>query len=135
MAEIAHLIEGLSKRAAATEAQVAAAEQFFAGKLPLDYIQFLQIANGGEGFIGEEYVVLWGVEELVDLNRGYEVEQSAPGLLVFGSNGGGEAFGFDTCSPDRPVVQIPFIGMNWEDAWSKGNSFSNFLRQLRKGIQ
>jgi hypothetical protein len=67
--------------------------------LPLDYVQFLHRMNGGEGFLGEHaYVALWRVEELRERNAGYEVAEFAPGLFLFGSNGGGEAFAFDTRS-------------------------------------
>jgi hypothetical protein len=58
--------------------------------LPLDYVQFLHRMNGGEGFLGEHaYVALWRVEELRERNAGYEVAEFAPGLFLFGSNGGG----------------------------------------------
>ncbi|MGO9133920.1 MAG: SMI1/KNR4 family protein [Methylovirgula sp.] len=30
-------------------------------RLPPDYVRFLQHMNGGEGFIGKNYVVLWRV--------------------------------------------------------------------------
>jgi hypothetical protein len=36
---------------------------------------------------------LWPVEELVSLNRAYEVEKYLPGLLL-GSDGAGKAYGF-----------------------------------------
>ena len=58
--------------------------------LPSDYLRFLRNHNGGEGFIGDNYLVLWKAEELADFNREYEVEKYAPGIFLFGSDGGGE---------------------------------------------
>src|ERR1044072_7362040 len=65
-------------------------------RLPDDYARFLQQTNGGEGFLGNAYVILWRVEELIEMNKAYEVTEYAPGLFLFGSDGGGEAFAFDT---------------------------------------
>ncbi|WP_439450547.1 SMI1/KNR4 family protein [Stenotrophomonas sp. ATs4] len=79
--------------------------------LPESYIEFLKIHDGGEGFIGDNYTIFWKAEELVDFNREYEVETDAPGVFLFGSNGGGEAYGFDIWDATIPVVKIPFIGM------------------------
>jgi hypothetical protein len=80
--------------------------------IPSDYVNFLQQHDGGEGFIGDNYIVLWKAEELADFNREYEVEKYAPGILLFGSNGGGEGYGFDTVSSAMPIVCVPFIGMD-----------------------
>ena len=48
---------------------------------------------------------------MADFNREYEVEKYAPGILLFGSDGGGDGYGFDTRSADMPIVCVPFIGM------------------------
>jgi hypothetical protein len=60
--------------------------------LPDDYGQFLQRMNGGEGFIGEHYLSLSSVEQFVEDNTDTYYAESAPGVLVFGSDGGGGGF-------------------------------------------
>ena len=80
--------------------------------LPMSYVDFLKAHNGGEGFIGDNYIIFWRAEELADFNREYEVATYAPGILLFASDGGGEGFGFDTEDPAMPIVRIPFIGMD-----------------------
>lgn len=85
-------------------------------QLPTDYVHFLEQTNGGEGFVGENYLRAWPVEELIQNNKDYRVEESAPGLFVFGSSGGGEAFAFDTRVMPPPIVAVPFIVMRLEDA-------------------
>lgn len=67
---------------------------------------FLRRHNGGEGFIGSNYLILWKAEEILPFNRDYEVERMAPDLLAFGSNGGGEAFAFDKREQSWPIVMV-----------------------------
>lgn len=101
--------------------------------LPRDYVEFLCRFNGGEGFIGPNaYVMLWPLTELEELNKAYQAEERIPGLLIFGSDGGGEAFAFDTRSPRMPVVSVPFVGMELDLARPIGNSFKNFLEELAR---
>src|SRR5262245_13535397 len=77
--------------------------------LPHDYIELLHIMDGGEGFVGSTYVRFYPSNKLALLNKAYAVEEFAPGLVIFGSNGGGEAFAFDNRQEQQLVVQIPFI--------------------------
>src|SRR5438552_7117818 len=79
--------------------------------LPKDYLEFVEYSNGAAGsFPNGNHIILWRIERLVERNRAYKVEDYAPGIFVFGSSGGGEAYGFDTRS-SIAVIQIPFVGM------------------------
>ena len=121
----------MNLRPGATDAAIAAGEMQLGMRLPADYVDFLKFTNGGEGFVGKNaYIILWGVEELASMNQEYEVQKYVPGLLIFGSDGGGEAYGFDTRSPQWPIVQVPFVGMEWDVAESMGTSFCQFLARL-----
>ena len=102
----------------------------FGVTLPHDYLDFLRQHNGGEGFIGENYIIFWKAEELADFNREYEVEEYAPGILLFGSDGGGEGYGFDTESVAMPIVRVPFIGMERRYAISVAKDFPDLFTQL-----
>jgi len=101
-------------------------------RLPEEYAQFLQHANGGEGFVGNAYVILWRVEELLEMNKAYRVAELAPGLLLFGSDGGGEAFAFDTRSGAKRIVSVPFVGMELKLARAIAVDFKMFLEELFK---
>lgn len=98
--------------------------------LPQDYRDFLQKNDGGEGFISDNYVILWRAGELIEFNREYEVKKYAPGLFLFGSDGGGEGYGFDMREQDVPVVMVPFIGMSLRYARPIAPSFTGFLHTL-----
>jgi hypothetical protein len=95
--------------------------------LPKSYVEFLLTANGGEGFIPDSYVIFWRVEELVSRNAVYNVAEFAPGLFLFGSNGDGEAFGFDTCSETCSIVSMPFVTMDKSGARPAAPNFQAFL--------
>ncbi len=95
--------------------------------LPKDYCDFISVHNGGEGFIGDSYLILWAVEELSIFNAEYQVSEYAPGLLLFGSDGGGEAYAFDCRNGLFPIVRVPFIGMDLKYAKPIAKTFSDFF--------
>jgi SMI1 / KNR4 family (SUKH-1) len=112
---------------------LAEAETHFGCALPAQYRRFISDQDGGEGFAGGQYLILWRASELVEFNREYEAEKYAPGLLLFGSNGGGEAFAFDTRDNSMRIVMMPFVGMSLKDAAPVADSFENFLSNLADG--
>jgi SMI1 / KNR4 family (SUKH-1) len=126
-------LERLNRCSGATDAAIAESERQLCATLPAEYAQFLKLTNGGEGFIGKSaYLLLWSIEELASTNWSYEVQKYAPGLLLFGSDGGGEAYGFDIRNPQAPIVQVPFVGMDWSLARPMGETFSSFLKRLHE---
>ena len=130
-ADLRSLLVTFRCRPIASDAEIALSERQLAVQFPGDYVEFLKHSNGGEEFIGESaYVILWSTANLAEMQRAYEVDTYAPGLLIFGSDGGGEAYGFDTRVPNRPVISVPFVGMSWELARPMGTSFAEFLSRL-----
>jgi len=109
-----------------------AAERDIGKILPEDHKAFLLEHNGGDGFIGTDYLILWQAEELSKFNDGYEVSKYAPGLLMFGSNGGGDGFAFDTRTSPYRVMQVPFIGMSAVDEFHVAGSFNELLKQMHE---
>lgn len=99
---------------------------------PRDYETFLRLHNGSEGFVGDSYLILWKAEDLRPFNFEYEVMEYAPGIILFGSSGGGEGYGFDTADPVMPVIRIPFVGMERSSARVVADTFTGFLAELAK---
>jgi hypothetical protein len=97
--------------------------------LPEGYVAFPQRANGGEGFLGERYVRLWRAEELIEVNRGYNVTEFFPNLFLIGTDGGGEGYAIDVSGNDTSVFEVPFIGMP-SDASIIASSFESFATAL-----
>jgi len=82
-------------------------------------------SNGLEGWVGENYLSLWSVENVTR----YGVYECAPFLLFIGSNGGGEGYAYDTRLRHMPIVNVPFVGMD-EDPRVMGKTILEFLRRL-----
>ena len=98
--------------------------------LPDSYTAFLRRANGGEGFIGERYVRLWRAEELIGMNRGYNVARFFPDKFFIGTDASGEAYAFNVSGTDGAVFEVPFIGLPC-DARLIANSFESFVSGAR----
>lgn len=101
-------------------------------ELPRDYVEFLGRSDGGEGFIGNAYAILWRLGDLTKMNDAYQVEEYAPGFFIFGSDGGGEAFAFDARTSAKPIVSLPFVGMEPKLARSIAPTFRAFLAEIAK---
>jgi hypothetical protein len=76
------------------------------------------------------YLVIWPVGEIKELNEGYAVAEFAPGLILFGGDGGDKAYAFDTRSDELPIVEVPLVGMDISLAKQCGATFKNFLEYL-----
>jgi SMI1 / KNR4 family (SUKH-1) len=108
-------------------------EQYFGIKFPTVYRQFMLRSNGAEGLIGESYVVLYPIEELVDINTGYGTSVVTPGMLLFGGDGGGEAYAFDIRKSAMPIIMVTWVSLDFEEALPAGDSFTAFLEALYAG--
>jgi hypothetical protein len=116
------------EKSGASPHEVEAVEASIPFRLPESYRNFILKSNGAEGFLGEEhYAVFWPIEDLKQFNEEYEVHKYAPEVFLFGSNGGGEGFGFDLRNGCMPIVEIPFIGMDIKYANVVASDFSSFL--------
>lgn len=101
--------------------------------LPPDYLEFLRLCNGGDGFLSVQpcYLRLWPAEEVVGNNRDYQMQEYVPGFFGFGDAGGGEFFAFDTRGPQPwPVVSIPFVPMEESSAWAVAGNFTELLQRV-----
>jgi len=118
----------------ASAEQVSDCEEAIGYKLPEDYVGFQMNRGHGEGFIGEGYLVLWDVSDLWLFNQEYEVRIYCPAVLLFGSNGGGEGYGFRAGATLHDVVAVPLIGMGPDSVTNLASSFSGFIEYLDRGV-
>jgi len=130
MSELGDILHDFNANQGASAASLDAAEAALGFELPYDYREFMRRRNGGEGFFGEHYLILWRGEELAPFNKDYQVTEYAPGLILFGSTGGGDGFAFDTRQEKTTVVQVPFIGLSLRDARHVAGSLTELLERM-----
>ena len=109
------------------------AERTLALRFPADYTSWLQDNDGLEGNLGGCYVSLYAVEELVELNRRSAVAECMPGLILIGTDGGGEAIGLDLRGADSSVVLVNLNSLRWDEAIYQAKSFAVFLDERIRG--
>src|SRR5689334_3025645 len=83
--------------------------------LPEEYLMFLRYSNGGGGVCCIEpwWFQICPAEEVIEYNRGYEVETYLPEYFAIGSNGAGDMLVIrKRDSNPCPVYMVPFIGMS-----------------------
>lgn len=101
--------------------------------LPKDYLDFVRDHNGGWIVTDDIYVHFRKIGELKQMNANYGTDHRTPELFLFGDNGSGEGYAFDMRSEPWKIVQVPFIGLAMEDAWTLADSFSDFIRGIDSG--
>lgn len=97
-------------------------------KIPYDLELLYKNSNGAEAFIKEEYLLIWPLDELIELNNAYCVNDFAPDFLLIGSNGGDIAYAIEKSS--GRIYQMPFIGMSRDEAELIGESLSDLYKYL-----
>ncbi len=100
-------------------------------EFPGDYRRFLEDKNGVDALFGDAYVSLCSLEALPGLCEW--VAEAVPGLVVIGSDGGGEGVALDFRQSPPPVVLVPLVGGGPEDVRVQASTFSEFMAQRRAG--
>lgn len=112
----------------ASESALIELSNIAAGRLPDDYLALLRIADGGCGFVGDNYLLIYAAADVVRYDRC----EFMPHLLFFASDGGGEGFAWDLSRMPLVIVNVPFIGTTDEGiARDFGTTIDTFLRRLR----
>ena len=100
-------------------------------RLEKDYRELLLLCGGLAGYVSEEnFLVLWGHDELERFNEAYEVRTYASDLLLIGSTGLGEALAYDYGDPATPVVFVPFVGLSRTRTLFAAASLKEYILKL-----
>lgn len=113
-----------------TESQICKVEGELGIKFPEEYRSILRLYNGGSGKIGEYYVDLWSLEDIVDFyeeNMGDESKN----LVVFASDGCGMAYAF---KKDYSEIRIiPMDSLEYEYSKKCSDNFYQFIQDMYLG--
>lgn len=121
------------KRAFSLSTTVEALEAIVKTALPTDYKKYLIHYLGFEGHIGQEFVRLWDLDELIDLNEKYRIFSCLPNTLAIGTNGSSEFISIEFDTGDVRIVLSPLIDLDKQLHVEIGTTFSDFLIRLDAG--
>lgn len=124
------LLATLAQRPPASERVITDVATKAGFDLPEDYVAFMRRSDGAEGPLPGTYLALWPLESLPERNEMYAVDEFAPGLFIFGSDGGDTAYAFVRRSDETVIVEVPFIGMSSESVRPLGSSFHDFIKAI-----
>lgn len=99
-------------------------------EVPPDYIDFVRQFNGAHGWIGKRHLILFPVEKLDAINQSAGVERFAPGLVIFGSDGGGKSYAFDFRDQRTYIVEFYDADIGDEEPERCSDTFEGFLNWL-----
>ena len=89
-------------------------------------------SNGASGFVGNAYLSVYEAETIDALNRAGGIEERAPGLIVFASDGGGISYGFDLKREPTGIVEIHAMDIGFEQPTYCSDTFGGHLDYLSR---
>jgi SMI1 / KNR4 family (SUKH-1) len=110
-------------------------EQEMDCELPADVRAFLREHDGGAGTLGAQKrpVELWSIERIRDECEAQEVTRSVPGLVLFGSDGGAEGYGWLPRLRERRYGRISLIAAGAHEFEGLADTFADLLQSLSAG--
>src|SRR3954465_14475446 len=113
----------------ANEEQIARAEAEMDCKLPEDVKAVLREHDGGRGTVGPRNrpFELWSIERIADEGEAQEVPRAVPGLVLFGSDGGSEGYGFYPQASGRKYGRVPVLAAGPHEFEGLPGPFSRLL--------
>lgn len=97
---------------------------------PNKYSEILRKHNGGSGNIGNYYIDMWRIEDIIDFYAECS-ETGLDNLVVFASDGSGMAYAFD--KKDYSVRIIPMDSLEYEYSKKCSNNFEEFIQKMLDG--
>ena len=103
--------------------------------LPADLRAFLAKNNGGRGTIGarKRPLLLWSAELIESEADEQEVTRSTPGLLLFGTDGGAEGYGYLPRLRRGKYGRISLLAAGPHEFEPLGDSLEELLTALAEG--
>ena len=116
----------------ASEERIAAAEQEMDCKLPADVKELLREHDGGEGTVGPRRrpIQLWPLERIRAECEAQEVTRAVPGLVLFGSDGGSEGYGWLPRLQKGKYGRISLLAAGAHEFEPLGDSLEELLEAL-----
>ncbi|HEX3346075.1 MAG TPA: SMI1/KNR4 family protein [Polyangiaceae bacterium] len=118
-------------RGPVSQEDLQAALSVAAGPLPEDYLAFLRVSDGAEGWVGKNYLQISPARSAAGTTAGFA--QWVPGLYFFASDGAEGLFAFDLREGTRRVALTHTDDLNFDGLVYAAESFTVFLGFLKHG--
>jgi len=101
-------------------------------QLPADVRAFLEKNDGGSGTLGprKRPLVLWGAEQIAREADEQEVTRATPGLVLFGTDGGAEGYGYLPRLKKGKYGRISLLAAGAHEFEGLADSFEGLLKAL-----
>ncbi|OZI05352.1 hypothetical protein BWI93_25935 [Siphonobacter sp. BAB-5385] len=94
--------------------------------LPNDYLEFMSLHDGAEGDVGQNYISIWPIQDVIQITQFHRTHQTAyHQFIILGSSGY-----FHYCIYNRMIYELDLIDDEYREAI--GSSFSEFLQAFSK---
>jgi hypothetical protein len=124
--ELRQLVSDLSTRPPGDVEALAAAAGAHGVELPDDYLELMEATDGALGAVGEHYIELWPVQEVLETALG---ETPYEGVLLFAGDGANTVYGFDGRSAGE-IVEGDWIGLGRDELIAHGRTLTELLQNL-----
>jgi SMI1/KNR4 family protein SUKH-1 len=113
----------------------APAEQLDALQLPDDLRAFLAKHDGGRGTVGARArpLVLWGAAQIAREADEQEVTRATPGLVLFGTDGGAEGYGYLPRLQRGKYGRISLMAAGAHEFESLGDTLDELVSAVAQG--
>ena len=132
MTGAAWLLGQAGVRPAASEEDIANASARLPRSLPGDYQQFLLHNNGFEGEVGDSWLHLWVIDQLMKMNDRTGSDELPGGVILIGSNGASEGYGYAWHGARYSYVGMPMICTDVDEVVVLGDSFDELIERVRR---
>jgi hypothetical protein len=97
----------------------------YSSVLSSDYLEFIQLHNGADGLVGDNYLSLWPIADVLEVTQSHQVDNDPyKRFVIIGSTGY-----FHYGVYDRIYYELDMI----DDGYSKtmGSNLTDFLRAFK----
>jgi hypothetical protein len=101
--------------------------------LPQDLRAFLELHNGGLGTLGNRPLDLWTAKQIAQEAETQDVALAIPDLLLFGSDGGAEGYGYLRRLHHKRYGRISLLAAGAHEFEGLADTFPAFLKALQEG--
>jgi|SRR6266849_10108617 len=104
-------------------------------QLPADVRTFLAKNDGGRGTVGprKRPLLLWSAEQIAREAEEQEVTLATPGLILFGTDGGAEGYGYLPRLKRGRYGRISLLAAGPHEFESLGDSLEELITALSEG--